>query len=171
MIILCRRWTICQWNKGTFSRTLFQTPEDRLIYLLHCSVCVDIGGVFTRALKLCWHCSKADNDWLYRCRRKHLEIQWDRPQQMLMLLLPEKLLHLQVDISRTPSINTVVKTNFLISVLCVVDLSQLISINPEKPGATNIFKVTWKSLTRCTKFHWQSSNQRLLKIDYWYRLW
>ena len=100
-------------NKGTFSGTLLQTPEDRLIYLLHCSVCVDIDGVFTRALKLCWHCSKADNDCLSRWRHKHLQSQWVRPQKMLLLLLlPEKLLHLQVDISRTPSINTVVKTFF-----------------------------------------------------------
>jgi len=45
---------------------------------------------------------------------------------------------LQVDISRTPSINTVVKIHFLIAVLCVVDLSQLISIKPEKPGAIKI---------------------------------
>jgi len=57
---------------------------------------------------------------------------------MLMLQLAEKLLHLQVDISRTPSTNTVVKTNFLISVLYVVDLSQFISMKPEKPGATKI---------------------------------
>ena len=57
---------------------------------------------------------------------------------LLLLLLPEKLLHLQVDISRTPSINTVVKIHFLIAVLCVVDLSQLISIKPEKPGAIKI---------------------------------
>jgi len=56
----------------------------------------------------------------------------------MLLLLPEKLLHLQVVISRTPSINAVVKTKFLISVLCVVDLSQFISIKPEKPGATKI---------------------------------
>ena len=66
---------------------------------------------FTHTLKLCWQC-EADNDWLSRWQRKHLQSQWARPQQVLqMLMLPEKLLYLQVDISWTPSINTVAKTN------------------------------------------------------------
>jgi len=48
-------------NNGTFSGTVFQTPKYRLIYLLQSAVCVDIDGIFTRTLKLCWHC-RADND-------------------------------------------------------------------------------------------------------------
>ena len=88
---------------------MFQTPQYRLVYVQQSAVRVDIDGIFTRTLKLCWQC-EADNDWLSRWRRKHLQSQWVRPQQMLMLL-PEKLLQLQVDISRTPSINTVAKTN------------------------------------------------------------
>ena len=92
-------------NNDTFSGTVFQTPKYRLIYLLQSAVCVDIDGIFTRTLKLCWHC-RADNDWLSRCRRKHLESQWVRPQQMLLLLLlPKKLLHLQVDILWTHLMN------------------------------------------------------------------
>jgi len=96
----------CLRNNGTFSGTVFQTPKYRLIYLLQSAVCVDIDGIFTRTLKLCWQC-EADNDWLSRWRHKHLQSQWVRPQQMLLLLLTEKLL--QVDISRTASINTVVR--------------------------------------------------------------